>query len=384
MDFTDLIELSYKNVDAPVGKPSIGFFDEVQDFTPLELSLVRKWGKSMEYLVLAGDDDQCIYSFKGATPSAFLLPDVPADNKRVLSESYRVPQAVQTVAQQWVDGLRQREVKEYKARKGAEGQVRYLPYGIRNASALLKDAEQYISEGKRVMFLTACSFMLEPLKAELRRQSLPYYNPYRVSRGDWNPLTPGKGISSVERLLSFLMPSPEAWGEAARMWRRGDFDQWFKILKKAGVARKGSDEALLKIHPLEEMTVQALLEIMEPDAVTAALDSDIEWFKGHLLKAKAAPMDFPISIAQRRGAAVLHRTPQVIIGTIHSVKGGEADCVYLCPDLSPSGAREWAGEGELHDAVIRQFYVGMTRARETLVICQPSTGYFVSGIGGKQ
>ena len=57
------------------------------------------------------------------------------------------------------------------------------------------------------------------------------------------------------------------------------------------------------------------------------------------------------------------------MGTIHSVKGGEADVVYLFPDLSVSGMDEWDGTVEQRAPIYRLFYVGMTRARETLVLC---------------
>ena len=58
-DFTDMIEVCLNEMSAVPGSPSVGFFDEVQDFTPLELALVRKWGSSMDKVFLAGDDDQC-------------------------------------------------------------------------------------------------------------------------------------------------------------------------------------------------------------------------------------------------------------------------------------------------------------------------------------
>jgi len=59
IDFTDMIEIAYHDLDTAPGLPRIGFFDEAQDFTPLELALVRKWGKEMDYIVICGDDDQC-------------------------------------------------------------------------------------------------------------------------------------------------------------------------------------------------------------------------------------------------------------------------------------------------------------------------------------
>jgi superfamily I DNA/RNA helicase len=68
----------------------------------------------------------------------------------------------------------------------------------------------------------------------------------------------------------------------------------------------------------------------------------------------------------------------VVIGTIHSVKGGQADVVYLVPDLSGRGASEWAQPGARQDGVRRQMYVGMTRARRELAVCNPATTKFVT------
>ena len=76
----------------------------------------------------------------------------------------------------------------------------------------------------------------------------------------------------------------------------------------------------------------------------------------------------------------MHDTPKLVIGTIHSVKGGEADSVYLFPDLSRAAMREWVNTGEGHDGIIRQFYVAMTRTRENLVICASSSFNTVEGL----
>ena len=59
-----------------------------------------------------------------------------------------------------------------------------------------------------------------------------------------------------------------------------------------------------------------------------------------------------------RGPGGLAQTPQVMVGTIHSVKGGQADVVYLFPDLSQAGDAQYARGGAARDSVIRQFYVG--------------------------
>jgi hypothetical protein len=81
--------------------------------------------------------------------------------------------------------------------------------------------------------------------------------------------------------------------------------------------------------------------------------------------------EYPVRVARRAGITGLNATPNIIVGTGHSVKGGEADVVYLLPDLSAAGTRSWEGKRNDRDAVTRLGYVMMTRARETLVICQP-------------
>lgn len=54
----------------------------------------------------------------------------------------------------------------------------------------------------------------------------------------------------------------------------------------------------------------------------------------------------------------------------HYVSGGTIvhNCVYLSPSLSPAGWAEWNRGPSARDSVIRQFYVGLTRARSTCVV----------------
>jgi superfamily I DNA/RNA helicase len=119
LDFTDLIEVAYRDVSNAPGFPVMGFFDEVQDFTRVEIELCRKWGREMQYIMMAGDDDQGIYDFKGATCDAFLDPPIDDDHKRILQQSFRVPRAVQALAEKWISKVRRREEKAYKPRDDA-------------------------------------------------------------------------------------------------------------------------------------------------------------------------------------------------------------------------------------------------------------------------
>jgi DNA helicase-2/ATP-dependent DNA helicase PcrA len=375
IDFTDMIEIAYHDTRLPLPGVTIGYFDEAQDFTRLELALIRKWGESMDRVVISGDDDQCIYSFCGATPDAFINPPVSEKNKIVLAQSYRVPRVVQAYAQRWIERCKHREMKEYRSRD-EEGTIRSLPFDCRNPEQILDDAERYLSQGKTVMFLTSCSFMLGSIEAVLRQRGIPFHNPYRRTRGDWNPLT-SSGTSSAQRLLSFLAMDNEVWGEESHMWTGKDMQNWAEILKADKIFARGAKVTIEKLDLVAEINLNWLITKMTPDAYERAFDMDIDWFYNHALSSKQHALTFPYTVAKLHGAKLLREIPKVIIGTIHSVKGGQADVVYLFPDLSKAGMKEWLTAGDAHEATIRQFYVGMTRCRETLVLCSPSSQYAV-------
>jgi len=366
-DFTDLIEQALANTAAAPGNPRVGYWDETQDFTPLELDLVRHWGRDMEQVVLAGDDDQVLYAFKGAAPDAFLDPPVPDEHKWILPQSYRVPRTVHAVATAWIERVSRREPKEYRPRD-ADGLVRRAGFSHDQPDALLADVERQVADGRTVMILTTCAYMLTAVKNGLRARGLPFHNPYRRVRGDWNPLAATRGVSAADRLLAYLILDERIFGDAAHGWTGQDVRRWSALIRKQGVFRRGAQAAIdgLPDRELSYAEVAALFE--DERELEQAVEPSLLWFQTHLMSSVAKRMEFPITIAQRRSATTLVEVPRVVIGTIHSVKGGEADCVYLMPTMSRAGISEWQRPAT-RDRVIRQFYVGMTRAREELVIC---------------
>jgi superfamily I DNA/RNA helicase len=66
----------------------------------------------------------------------------------------------------------------------------------------------------------------------------------------------------------------------------------------------------------------------------------------------------------------LRAHPKIHVDTIHGVKGGEADNVVICSDMSPKTYNNYIkNEDDEH----RVFYVGATRAKENLHIIYPQT-----------
>jgi superfamily I DNA/RNA helicase len=377
VDFTDLLEIALRDIRLAPGDPSVLIADEAQDFSRLQLSLIRQWGQYCDYMLVAGDEDQLLYGWCGCTPDAFLHPPVPEDRKRVLSQSYRVPRAVHRLADRWVKQLTVREPKEYLPRD-ADGEVRWLDTGNwRYPDDILTDADQYLQQGKTVMFLTTCSYMLDPLKRVLRAAGLPFHNPYRQTRGDWNPLR-SKGTTAADRLLAFLRPREDVWGAQAGVWQARDLQAWVEMVKADGLLTNGAKARIARLAPEQAIGLELLTQLFRPeagDAMLAALGgtlgASVDWLQARLLTTVQQKLEYPTTVLMRRGVQGLVSPPQIMLGTIHSVKGGQADVVYLFPDLSVAGMSEWVQGGERADAVIRQMYVGMTRARESLVVCSP-------------
>jgi DNA helicase-2/ATP-dependent DNA helicase PcrA len=376
LDFTDLIEVCLRDVYAAPKNPSVIFADEVQDLNRLQLTLVRKWGNRAQYFIMAGDDDQTIYSFTGATPEAFLDPDIPDDHKIILKQSYRVPRAVHGFAERLIKPVKRRQAKEYLPRD-ADGAFQRERDTYKSVEcAILGGAEEHLAQGKTVMFLASCSYMLKPLVQVLRKNGVPFHNPYRRSNGFWNPIRIGKRVTTASRIVSLLVAHPDFGGDH-RPWTNGDLAQWAEALRADGVLRRGVKSKLKAADPARPATMERLSEVFEPaalDSLAAAWDGGyrrlLEWWQDRVTADLADRVKYPGEIADRRGPRALVETPKVVVGTIHSVKGGQADVVYLFPDLSQAADAQYCGSQETHDAVVRLFYVGATRAFERLHVCQ--------------
>ncbi|MGH3986329.1 MAG: 3'-5' exonuclease, partial [Pseudonocardiaceae bacterium] len=99
-----------------------------------------------------------------------------------------------------------------------------------------------------------------------------------------------------------------------------------------------------------------------------AASPELDWLLGAALAKYRAKLTYPAAVARRCGPAALVDEPPVTIGTIHSAKGAEADLVYLSPSLSGAAYQQWSLGDEGRDEIVRQFYVGLTRARESCIV----------------
>jgi superfamily I DNA/RNA helicase len=392
LDFTDLFEHCLRDVDRAPGNPAVIMMDEAQDMSALGLALLRKWGAHAEHLVMVGDPLQNLYAWAGSEATAFLGGDVEEDRKWVLAQSYRVPRAVHAKAMAWIEPLK-REVEalfgkelEYRPRD-AEGEVRRSSGFYRYPEPEVRRAQEYLEAGKSVMFIAACSYMLQPLLAVLRREGIPFSNPWRTKRGDWNPLGHRSGVSAPDRILAFLRLSASAWGKDARLWSAEDLWRWVQVTEAKGVLKHGAktlveQAAKATFGAGEELEAARLWEWFEDREIAAAMgeseEGRLRWFEDHLTGGKRKSLEYPVRVCAKRGPEALKASPRLHVGTIHSLKGSEADVAVVYPDLSQSGMEEWYRRGEGKAGIQRAFYVACTRPRETLVLCGPSSPLYVS------
>lgn len=354
LDFTGLIEQAAATCDYPPCRPLALFVDEAQDLSRLEVSLIAKWSAECSTVVLVGDPAQALYEWRAAEPEGFF--DVgDAKHRRVLAQSYRVPEVAHAAATRWGKVLL--EGIEYRP-TAKRGDLEHANVSMRYAEGLADLAEEHMGDpgSGRLMIQALCSYMLRPLIAVLRKRGVPFFNPQRTHRGDWNPLGARKGVSTVDRLLAFVTDEQDA--DTAR--------KWMPMLASKGVLKPGAKEALK--GELDERGI--IDQFVSREVAEKAFSGDVDWLKDHVGKEYRERLGYPLSVLKLRGAEALKSEPRVMVGTFHSFKGGEADHVVVAPDLSPAAFREHYTTKGL--GVRRAFYVALTRTRDRLTILQPS------------
>jgi len=370
------------------GAPSVLVVDEAQDMTPIESALTLAWGAllgSDGRLVFAMDDDQAIMDFRGGDPSTILAAEA---SDEILTQSHRVPPAVHAVAQNWIVKCSERFPKDYHPRIAnpdrdptsdhSYGWANRVGYNLHDAE-LVKAVEQDIANNSTVMVLASCGYMLTPLIRALRTRGIPFHNPYRPGETAWNPLgKPTRGMSTPHRILRYLIMDERALGAASRLWTGEDIRAWTHLVGfRAACLARGAERA---IEALADGTVafEHVATLFRDDdagaaALSAAAEPNLEWFASVITPSKEKTTAYPLQVARSQGPAALMETPRLVVGTIHSVKGAEASIVYLAPDLSTAGMRQWRRGSEASDQTRRLFYVAMTRAYHRLTVLAPTS-----------
>ncbi len=339
------------------------------------------WAESLDKIILAGDSDQTIYEFKGATPDAFLKPEIPKENIRTLKQSYRVPKAVHAYSMSWIKQIKDRADVEYRPTDNEGHVVNHVDGNWKEPASIINDILCNKEKNQSSMVLASCSYMLQPTLAYLRESGVPFENRFRRRRGDWNPLHAGHGISMRDRVLAFLRMDENTWGNNWDWWNAAHLRLWVPLLESGKALKRGSKSYIKDLIFHGNLNIGDLFSLFESHSIVELTDlfeakdtkGACRWLRSQLMESKKARSDYILKIVECFGGKALRETPKITVGTIHSIKGGEADVIYIFPDLSYKGMESYESGRETRDAVIRMFYVGFTRAKDTLVLCEPAS-----------
>ena len=319
MDFTDLL---MKPLDPlPV---DVVIVDEAQDLSRLQWHVLDKLAGQASRVYLAGDDDQAIYEWAGASPEAFL--ERPGES-RVLDRSFRSPKVVQRVADHVAQGIQVRHPKRWRPRD-TPGRLYSHP----------DPRTVPIPPEGTVLYLYRNHYLAGLFRKRLRKAGEPYIISGRPAKGmEWGPaifawhrLRKGETVSrtAVVRLIEAFKPGG--------MWL------------PRGAASRARD-AKLKDYRFEdvrlEFGLQAPRNLPWFEVLDAILKEDRQYLR---------------AIGKRYGSTVFKDEPRIRLSTIHGAKGAEADHVILRTDYSK---RVGQGMRTHPDAERRVWYVGVTRAR---------------------
>jgi DNA helicase-2/ATP-dependent DNA helicase PcrA len=313
LDYTDMLEQYDTAIDV-----DLFILDEAQDLSPLQWQVVHRASAGAKRLIMAGDDDQCIYDWAGAAPEMFIAHE---GETVVLPNSYRIPRAIQALAQEVSGSIQVRQPKEWKARE-AEGKVERVMFetvvDIKQGTWLMLARNHYtLARFEKFVQQEGFTYMKEGVHSTS--------NPTSQAILAWEHWRKGTPVDSKHlKTLARFIPCLEEW-------------------------RPGKG-----IVPIENSPIPPLLRGHNWMDVLTIQPRRREYIRSCLANGEN-----------------LFAPPRITISTIHRAKGGEAEHVILIPDITQNPWNQLNSDSEL-----RVLYVAITRAKETLTIVHPQSNKF--------
>jgi len=344
IDFTDMIERTIDEVDFP--ELQILILDEAQDFTPLQWSVLYKLAQKAKRVYLAGDDDQGIYKFNGSDPKYFTT--YFPGRKVILRQTRRFGEAIHHFSQIIRRGILDSIEKDYEHLE-KEGYVkRYLNF-----------AEIPIGDLPGTWYILGrVNTTVNELRLSAKEAGLYFAD--------------NRGNKSFD----------------VKQWRA--IKAWTAISKGKEISKQNAEVMMRYIREIKDHSYRRTgFWIDLPDTQTYDFDGLCDWCGLNLndeaatkpwwqiLQRNFTPSqtEYFLRLLQRYGQKSLDDEPQIIIDTIHSVKGGEANNVVLYSKTNwPASYVNKKDANDKSDEK-RVYYTGATRARDTLHILSSNYRY---------
>lgn len=383
MDFDDVL---CKGLDQAETTEIDGFLhllvDEFQDINDLQYRLLLAWGKNSESMFFIGDPDQSIYGFRGSDAACFqrLEQDFPSLYKVCLEENYRsapevldcalslighnpgVPRVLHPNAPGGAPVRSLNADSDFAQAVYTANEINRMVGGIDMLLAHSKEAQNGNYDFSDIAVLYRTHRQAEMLEHCLKQEGVPYL----VAGRDQVLSKPGvRGVlgffrwvlNEEDRLsartasrLLLGMDTPDARLQALRLR--------FASLLKSVPPRGLLEQFLAEVSPADYEGIEKLLAM-------AVCYQTMESLLNSLLFGKERDVE-------RAGGGEYHASC-VTLTTLHGAKGLEFPIVFLCGVQSGLLPLETQNRVADVEEERRLFYVGMTRAKEQLVLLHAGT-----------
>ena len=295
------------------------FIDEAQDISALQWKVIDKAFSRAEKIVICGDDKQSIYTYSGARPDFLidLSKQYPVEH---LSVSYRIPYSVYKLSVAITNFIGDKTEQKAEPRmENGEGSITQLPDLERLKNFIREeDYSENKSEASWYILSRNNCFLEEPKKL-LEENLIPYW----TAEGFF------MGGQIMKRLKDYEGYRLEGYGNPKK---KEDFQRRFGI---------------------EDFSV--------PFTDACLFTEGRKWVYASYIE----------KYGLKKLEEMCKWNPQILVSTIHHVKGGEAMNVAVMLDTT----RKTVGNifNDI-DEELRILYVGVTRTKQNLYLVDSKNG----------
>ena len=416
LEISDIIPLAIKAMEAPEVAAKVSLIrhilvDEWQDTNPVQVEMIRRISSLGANVTVVGDDDQCIYSFRGAIPNILqdtqsLLPEVAARGFRhfALTENYRSTKPILSSAVAVINYNRRKTPKRLlSARSGEMVRAILNKTDEAEAVAIAETILEKVSAGDLLgdfAVLARQKSILSAIIEKFSQKNIPFTSNLSV------PLYEKKEIKDIIAYIKMsYMPNSTTHfarvvGKPARGLGQAAAAAIIKIAtekrisihealsifaagKTDGKAKRGAMQLATHIETIQNAIYNNEDSLDVVNYITDSLGYET-WAKtnhcGHDFSASLTSLrelcEENKEVIKMLDALMTASDTQnknshaVYVGTLHSAKGLEWDNVFIVgadTNLLPHAYAVMSGPAGMEEER-RLIHVGMTRAKNKLVI----------------
>ena len=238
------------------------FVDEFQDINPLDLALVKAIvDRNRATLTIAGDDDQAIFEWRGATPEYILQPDLYFGSKfntYTLGVNYRSPENIVTHSQRLIAHNKRRVPKDIRAHSPAKAKIEVLEVHT------LTEALEYVND----LVVTSIARGESPSRVALIGRKRSQIIPYQVFFASKNiPFSAAEDLQvflsdTFERLLHLLTIKANSGGRQSSRQVVSDVIFLCDLAKRYPLSRSNREDLRRHLQRSRSVSILAGIEAL--------------------------------------------------------------------------------------------------------------------------